>query len=170
MLSWIRKILGLQKEPSIEDVYRYHDGKRWVRGDPIGLLRKLSLDDGFDYDRERMLAVVDGKVGMEAMGKLVEGIRRAFEIPPVKEGGLTEPKVIKLLLNFMQWLEKVKKNSPPSPPVVQSILDTQDDDLPESKNSHSTFAPTEPVQSTQFPSSLESAQLSVTLPPDSGTR
>ena len=168
MLSWIRKVLGYAK-PSIEDVYCYRDGKRWVRGDPMGILRKLSTDEGFDYDRERMLAVVEGTVGIEAMGKLVEGIRRAFELPSVKQGGLTEPKVIRLLLNFMQWLEQVKKNSPPSPPAVLSILDTQDDDLPESKSLDSTSTPTEPVPSTQSPSSSESVPLSAALPQDSGT-
>jgi len=155
MLGWLRKITGLAS-PSIEDAYFYSDGTKKVRGDPMGILRKLSSDPDFDFDRERMLTAVEGKVGIEAMGKLVEGVRRAFDLPPVKDGGLTEPKVMQLLLDFMQWLEAVKKNMPVLPPAVQLMPDTQAEDSPEAKNSDLTSTPDGQPQEHPSPSSLPS--------------
>ena len=150
MFGWLRSLIH---KPSFEDAYRYHDGTRWVRGDPMAILRRLSTDENFDYDREAKLSVVPGTVGAVATGKLVEGTRKAFELPSVKEGGLTEPKVAALLLNFMQWLEVVKKNLPLSPPAAPSILDTPDEDLPEGRNLDSTSTAQEQSESSPSPSS-----------------
>lgn len=140
LVSWFRK-------PSFEDVYCYHDGTRWVKGDPLAILRRLSTDEAFDFDREAKLSVVEGAVGATATGNLIAGVRRAFELPSVKEGGLTEPKVAKLLLNFMKWLEVVKKNLPPSPPDAPSTPDTPEEDLPEGRSLDSTSTPAEPSPS-----------------------
>ena len=154
MFGWFRK------KPDLGDVYCYWDGREWVRGDPMAILRRLSTDDSFNFSVLAKLSCAPDQMGMVSSGQLIDGIRKAFELPSVRDGGLTEIKAARLMLDFQRWLADVKKNTPPLPSDAPPIPDSPADNSPVENCSASTSTPTESSAETLSPLPSGSTSLS----------
>jgi hypothetical protein len=154
-LKWLFAPIGF--DPGEAEVYRYHDGKRSIRGDPMAILRRLAMDDNFDIDREIKLSAIPGKPGFQAYDRLMSGIRAGFEIPPCKEGGLTDVQCAALLADFQGWVQKKSDDMPPSPPSVPDTPDSPDGPVPMQSSSDSSSTTQEQSPSSPCPSSPVSA-------------
>jgi hypothetical protein len=93
-------------------LYRYWDGSRFVSEDPFVLLRKLTNSQDFDPDNDLKLLQIktDPKMVIRKIEHVAEGVRKIFGVPELKDGGLTELENVNLLIQFLRWMDDVKKN------------------------------------------------------------
>ena len=92
-------------------LFRFWNGSRFVSSDPFILLRKLLNTDKFDAETDlKKLEIPDAKIVTEKIGFIAEGVREIFELPPYEKGGLTELECVQLLMEFSEFLERIKKN------------------------------------------------------------
>lgn len=92
-------------------LFRFWNGSRFVSSDPFILLRKLLNTDKFDAEMDlKKLEIPDAKIVTEKIGFIAEGVREIFELPPYEKGGLTELECVQLLMEFSEFLERIKKN------------------------------------------------------------
>ncbi len=92
-------------------IYEFFDGTAFVTADPLVIERKLESDPECRWDVHPRLAESGDQ---EAVGILVRAARRAFNVPALEQGGLTEVETLNLMSDFYEWLETLKKNSPDS--------------------------------------------------------
>lgn len=106
--------------PEDVDVFTYHDGQRWVKGDGLKIMRTLALADGMD-DVSLKTAEIPTKDGIEALGKVIAAVRAAFNLKQLDAGGVSDGRCKAILLEFFAWHDTVKKNSPSGPtlPAIQ---------------------------------------------------
>lgn len=102
-------------------IFKYWDGRRTRYADPIVLLRNLEDHPEFNIDVDPTLAL--SSVGdREAGERTVSAVRAAFGIFPFVDvhsfDGLTELECVALYVEFMEYLDALKKNGsrPPTPP------------------------------------------------------
>lgn len=107
MINWIyRRILNRHRL-----LFRYWNGSRFVSEDPFTLLRALVSSSKIDLDSDlQLLDVPDIKVVTRKVGQLAEEIREIFQLKPLSNGGLSELECVNLLIQFINYLERVKKN------------------------------------------------------------
>lgn len=75
------------------------------------MLRKLLNTDKFDAEMDlKKLEIPDAKIVTEKIGFIAEGVREIFSLPPYEKGGLTELECVQLLMEFSEFLERIKKN------------------------------------------------------------
>jgi len=92
-------------------LFRFWNGSRFVSSDPFILLRKLLNTDKFDAEMDlKKLEIPDAKIVTEKIGFIAEGVREIFSLPPYEKGGLTELECVQLLMEFSEFLERIKKN------------------------------------------------------------
>ena len=92
-------------------LFRFWNGSRFVSSDPFILLRKLLNTDKFDAEMDlKKLEIPDPKIVSEKIGFIAEGVREIFDLPPYEKGGLTELECVQLLMEFSEFLDRIKKN------------------------------------------------------------
>lgn len=95
-------------------IYRYFDGQREVAADPM-VLYKLLMDVGPEIGIDMKVAASPSKDAGKAHDKMVQKIRGAFGVLPLKDGGLTDLESVELLQHFLVFVDAIKKNSSPLP-------------------------------------------------------
>lgn len=131
-------------------LFRWWNGSKFVSSDPFVLLRKLINTDKFDIDEDlKKLKFPDPKIVTITISHIAEGVREIFEVPAFESGGLTELECVQLVMEFMGFTERVKKNGASS--LISSGFttdqSTQDAGSPDAsdtnENSASTSTPPE---------------------------
>lgn len=100
--------------PKDRQIFSYFTGKKegMRDADPIELRRNLA-EVGAELDVDIQLSVSEHsewKLGYEGA---LKKIRKAFDVLPVREGGLNEDETFGLLYAFMAYVDSVKKNMSP---------------------------------------------------------
>lgn len=90
-------------------LYRYFNGAEIVRADPMVLYKKV-MDVGPELAIDMKVAGSPLKDATKAHGKVVEKIRKIFNLKPFEHGGLSEIEATDLLDHFLTYCEDVKKN------------------------------------------------------------
>lgn len=131
-------------------LFRFWNGTKFVSADPFVLLRKLVNTDKCDIDEDlKKLKIPDPKIVTNTISNIAEGVREIFEVPAFENGGLTELECVQLVMEFMGFTERVKKNGASSlisSPFTtdQSTQDVGSPDASDMKeNSVSTSTPPE---------------------------
>jgi hypothetical protein len=95
-------------------LFRYWDGGKWRRSDPLECQRKIFRDEEYRADVHGSL-VDEGDE--EATDITLRMIRRVFGIKSWSEsgGGLTQIETLMLYRNFCEYLMGLKKNISPPP-------------------------------------------------------
>lgn len=116
------KSFGMFK-PTERLIYRYHDGERDRRGDPLELLRRLTGREGLSLEVDAKLATGATPEAPKALGRLVDAVRDVFGVKSLDQGGMTEAECLGLLFHFMQYIAEVQRDFSPlptSPPPTDS--------------------------------------------------
>jgi hypothetical protein len=95
--------------PAARCIYRYHDGRRWVRADPIRIQRELLTDPDLSLETDLKLAMAETPETAAAVGRVVNAVRRAFRVTSFADGGLLDTECIELLGHFAAFLQELKK-------------------------------------------------------------
>lgn len=103
LLNWIRR----RREAKNRGLFAFYDGRRNRSIDPLEVLSKFEEDPAFVP--ETHLSLVDAG-DFDALAIAVRAIRQAFEIPSVRQGGLSSSECIVLISEFYDYLELLKKN------------------------------------------------------------
>jgi hypothetical protein len=147
-------------------VFRFHDGVRRRRLDPLAAWSRLEEVGGADWIQSfRPFAIDSGGLDKEAAVRLGQGralavsslatvARRAFEIPPFDQGGRTDEGCFRVLCDYVQSLLALEVEFRPlfdwSEPAPSSYpLPTDEDCSPlpspsESEGSEESPVPPEP--------------------------
>lgn len=116
-------------------IYRFNDGTEERAVDPMTTLRKLQTMPGLALETDLTLASVvesGGKMAEEgeaAIVRLVDGARKAFNIPELKviDGkvvGLTESECLSLLIHFGRYVSRIRESAVPlasGPPPTEVV-------------------------------------------------
>lgn len=111
-------------KPQEQSIYKYHDGEKEVAADPIKLHIKLLENKDFEILMKQ--AATDGGpkhelARLKAFDQLADIVRAAFGVP-----SFSMDNALRLVIDFLQYLEEVKKklnplpNSPPSTDSLQA--------------------------------------------------
>lgn len=119
MFGWLR---GLFRREDAFDLYRpkdrliysYFDGQRVVKADPMVLHKRL-MEVGPDLSVEMKVAASESKDAATYHGKLIERIRKIFDVKTLTEGGLGEVETTELLDHFLTYCGRIKKKDSPPP-------------------------------------------------------
>ena len=96
--------------PSERIIYRYHDGTKWVRADPMVLWKRL-MERGPAISIDTQVASSPSKDAKKAHDALIANIRLIFDLAPLNEGGLTEQESADLLDHFLIYTQSLKKKA-----------------------------------------------------------
>lgn len=114
LFSWVRRLFGRERTnlylPKDRLIFYYGDGQRVVAADPMELWRNFEEVRG-DLAAASMVARSQSKDAGKMYRKMVEYIRKIFDVKPLKEGGLTEQETTDLLNSFLLYCDELKKNS-----------------------------------------------------------
>jgi hypothetical protein len=88
-------------------IFRYWDGKRTRRADPMAVI--VSLREDPEYLSERHDQLIDAG-DKEAQLIAIRAVQRVFGIEPFEQGGLTYTECLSLLMSFYLYLDALKKN------------------------------------------------------------
>lgn len=166
MLGWLfrRKPDNCIFAPREQSTVTYWNGQRTIAGDPQQILRSLSTDPdcNFDLDWKKAQLPMDEALGMRealaAYDRIIRAARRAFEVKPASDGGLTDKSCAELLLAFMKWLDAEKKNTSFSPTFAKPTGPPSSADHLQGQNSlASTSADHAPTPDAPQPSPMASA-------------
>jgi hypothetical protein len=120
LLGWLRG--------SGDAVYWYHDGRKWLKADPLAVGRELETLLP-DYGSYLELLTGDtpplpGAIGddlerqkKEALGKLVDVSRKLFSLKTVAEGGRTDAGAFRV---FVDWLLEMGRMGEEARPFLNS--------------------------------------------------
>jgi hypothetical protein len=99
-------------------IFPYHDGERDRFGDPIAIYRKLVQSLGGDLQGwlDRRWADNEQAAAM-AWDKVLDAVRGAFEMKPFAPdgSGATDQHCDDTIHAYLEWLEKKKLNTGPTP-------------------------------------------------------
>ena len=126
-LSWLKSFFVTDDswsiyKPTDRGIYSYFNGTAIVSADPMELYRALV---SADLDQDFLVATTTNfsgdlpthilqkvrKDADEAYQRILSKVRAAFSLKPVAEGGLPEDRVFELFTHFMDYTDRVKKNS-----------------------------------------------------------
>jgi hypothetical protein len=94
------------------EIFRYWDGRKQCRIDPVMVWRKLLAHPRFDLERDTTLL----EVGLDsAWQNTLDATRDAFGVLTHAAGGLTERETVLLCQAFCVYALELKKNSSPLP-------------------------------------------------------
>lgn len=100
-------------------IFRYWDGRRQRRADPLEVFRGFFSHPNFDLETDPDLVFAeDLRISLEASARLTTAVRDILQVPPFAEGGLTEAECLRLWQDFFAYTHAVKKNGsgPPTSP------------------------------------------------------
>lgn len=108
-------------ELSDRGIFVYWDGQKKRYGDPIEIIRKLRDDPEFVFDRH-MEEIKEED--LDAIGIAARAVRRAFDIPTLAEGGLTEAECVGILASNADFGAMLKKNGSGPPISLPTVSDS----------------------------------------------
>ena len=130
-------------------IFKYWDGSRQRACDPMVAARLLDAHEKFDWETTpKFIDVEDAKLSDESMGITADAVRMAFGIP-IYDGsrGLTEAELVNLLIDFVTYLNELKKNirepltSPPNTESESSDESTTKSESPCGSTSTASESP-----------------------------
>lgn len=89
-------------------VYRYFDGQRIRKADPLDLYRRM-MNVWPNLSIDSKVATSPSKDAPKAHDNLIQGLRELFVIKPLSEGGLSELEVVSLWDHFMLYVEDIRE-------------------------------------------------------------
>ena len=134
MFKFIRRWLGYD---DARQIYRYWDGQRMRRADPLRIIRLLTIHPTFDMGSHPLLATMavrpeatDEEVhsamrnSVEATEVCVDAIRQVFDVQTLDSRGLTDGECMALLNDFTLYIEGLKKSTSPIATTPQPTAPT----------------------------------------------
>lgn len=128
MFERIANFLRTRRQQRRRAIFRFFDGVRERRADPLVVLRALAADPRFLLDKHPALAAAGDA---ESQHITVAAVRSAFAVQAYsytardqRESGLTDEESLELLSRFAEFLEVVKKNGSP-PPTSPAAMDLE---------------------------------------------
>lgn len=167
--NWCRDFINGFRSAADESrgIFRFHDGQRWRRVDPIRVSICLDAIDGFHpIDTPQLLQVEEGAELLKTAEKVAEAVRVAFKVPQFDDGGLTTLECVNLLADFFDFTEGVKKNSNPTPTLLRPTASASSGESVSSSGSASGSTCSDPLSGTPGPSlGASEPPLTVRRPP-----
>lgn len=138
-------------EPSSRAIYSYFDGKNVVSRDPIVLYRKVAeVGQELSVDIRAANSVLSAKIAAAGQAGVVKKIKQIFGVTSFEEGGgLTETELMALLDHFLEYCDRVKKNSNPLTTTTPEISSTSTTDTKENTGNTPPTTPTPDSSSTK---------------------
>jgi hypothetical protein len=102
-------------------IFKFRDGRRRRRADPLAVWRRLWTDAEVNLERDLQDAFdpdLPDTESLAAMKNLADLTRRAFALPTFEQGGLTEVECQNLLADFLTYMASVKKKVQPAADAV----------------------------------------------------
>lgn len=98
-------------------IYRYNDGVKDRRADPMVIQRELAKCEALDLEIKCLgLQTPEAALrSLEAVGNVTGYVRTAFSLPLFEDGGLSEAECIELLNDFCLFVADLKKKASSSP-------------------------------------------------------
>lgn len=105
--------------PGEKGIYSYFNGTEIIKEDPMVLHKRL-MDVGPELSIDMKVASSPFKDAKEAHNKMLEKVRKIFDLKPFKDGGLTEVQAIELFDHFLTYEDFQKKiaNLPTTEPTA----------------------------------------------------
>ena len=125
MFRWLKNLLTPKEveipvEEDLEDdeiykpkdrlIFKYFDGEKIVSADPMVVYRRM-LDVSVDLNVDMTVATSASKDAPSSYQKMIEKLRKIFQVKPLELGGLTENETFLVYINFSNFCDFVKKNS-----------------------------------------------------------
>lgn len=130
MFSWFLNLLRRWIIERRRAIFRYWDGRRLRKIDPMEVLRALRADK--NYDQAAHLPLVDAG-DEDAIRITANAVRSAFGAPAFADGGLSELELCGVLVDFLTFLATLKKStdtpqsSPQAVEPLQPLHSPEDD-------------------------------------------
>lgn len=119
MFGWLRRRLAKRQR----NIFRYHNGIRWVKADPLEINERLETDPEVDDYRAKFKAVVRGE--LEATTEFDGLLRRVFGLPLYHDGhGLTKLEAFELFGQWLEFVADLKKTLGDLPMPLQRLVDS----------------------------------------------
>lgn len=132
LASWFRRSDGDDLyRPSQRLIYRYFDGKRTVKADPLILYKRL-MEVSPELSIDAKVSLSDLKDAPKAHDALIAKVQKIFDLKPLCDGGLTQVEAINLLVHFIEYTGMLKKNS--SPPATSATVQSLPTESSQEKN------------------------------------
>jgi hypothetical protein len=90
-------------------IFEFWDGEKRRKVDPLVVQRALVSDKDFDLEIELKHIAASTPLAVEAMENIIRGIRAAFKIKSLDDGGLTDSECLAVMVQFGTWMGDVKK-------------------------------------------------------------
>lgn len=126
-MKWIRDWIARLLIDRKRDIFYFWDGRGGRRIDPATVYRRLTVDPEFNWETDPVLIDMGNEAeSLDASARTVAAVRRAFEIPALDhKRGLTETECLRLLMQFVDSMSALKKNTntpPTSPESTESAF------------------------------------------------
>jgi hypothetical protein len=97
------------------EIFEYWDGSRVRLGDPLAIHRSLMTmpESEFDIKIDPDMTKLPNVKGLEATGRVVAAVRRAFKIPDLEHGGLTDGECMRLFCAFGDIIRELEDRNRP---------------------------------------------------------
>lgn len=93
-----------------KEIFVFHDGYKERTVDPLVALRRLHTVPNFNLEYDQKLIVANKPPDCyEALGRLVQAARKAFNLPEydeVKKEGVLEAKCLEIMTEYAAWMAK----------------------------------------------------------------
>lgn len=125
MFGWFRRDPTGYTQAERE-IFRFWDGGRKRKGDPLAIHRALLTDAEFDAKLDPGISAVPTIAGLKATGRVAGAVRRAFKIPELEQGGLTDGECLQLFCEFGAYIRALTEDGRPlasSPGPTASATD-----------------------------------------------
>jgi hypothetical protein len=117
MTGWLARLFRRRDAfgylPNERDIFKYHDGTRRRRGDPLAIQRALILDPEFEIAIDPGVAAVPTPEGLKAAARTIAAVRKAFGVPEFAAGGLTDTGCLILFTQFGQFVGALREAAGP---------------------------------------------------------
>jgi hypothetical protein len=117
--TWLRRLVGKRDAfgytAGEREIFDYWDGSRVRLGDPLAIHRSLMTmpESEFDIKIDPDMTKLPNVKGLEATGRVVAAVRRAFKIPDLDHGGLTDGECMRLFCAFGDVIRELEDRNRP---------------------------------------------------------
>ena len=106
-------------KPKERMIFKFWDGEKIREIDPMVLYGRLG-DVSTELDVAIKLSRSASKDSRQGHREVVQLLSKIFGVKSFEEGGLTESELLDVFISFMEWVDRLKKNSPQSLTSVES--------------------------------------------------
>ncbi len=163
MFGWLLRLFKRRDPmelytPKERAIFWFFDGQTVRKADPMVLFKRV-MDKANDISIAYKVARSESKDARLYHEKFIGYIRDIFEIKRLEEGGLTETETATLLDRLMDYIDDVKKNSSPLPPLpAPSPSSSSPSDASPATPNGSASTSTEKTETTESPPPFHSAR------------